>query len=609
VEVRAVRNSDDAFDETPAVYSWTIAHCNGFSPSGKTQYADIDNNGALTCVDCPHEEGADCEKKDGTWDDVIANKEWWTSGTRKDKFLKCPYRDACIGGIYARNGQNISSIKSRCADGYNQTGTFCAVCAKEYYLSSGLCLPCPAAGDPETGTFLVFLYYAAFFVPLFLMLLNQMRVKTTEHYWMAMRDEAAHKKRKKKMDRKTVKKIRLFVGFVKTTLKTFVTYLQILSVTNTAFRIDWPPGFLNFLSVLIPIQFDLFAISGMACIRPYSFYDSHQFTMAAPIVLAFLIFVTYQIGLRCHKRHYGEHFTKGMGTSYGNHVIQFAMWVTIILYPTISSRAIQYFNCSEEIDGRHYLVSDYSEACYDEKWEANLVFGVLGVLAYPLGIPAFFGWSLWSRRHRLDETDVAHRYGFLYEMYRRENYWWDVYEMLQKLFLTGVIVLIFPKSELQVVIAVLADLCFLMNLLIQKPHVAGPTRNLAMMGNMAITMTMYCGLVLTSVKGTEEHQLLFDFVLVLMNGTVAAYAGYHVLPCRICHIMSKGKREAEAERKAAEAEEAHAKRKSIVGGESETERTAFVANVISGKRLTEIVPASSAHEDVSLPGKHDDGFV
>jgi len=36
----------------------------------------------------------------------------------------------------------------------------------------------------------------------------------------------------------------------------------------------------------------------------------------------------------------------------------------------------------------------------------------------------FLAGLLWSRRHHLDETDVDHRYGFLYEMYRRETYWW-----------------------------------------------------------------------------------------------------------------------------------------------------------------------------------------
>jgi len=587
LEVKAVTGGG-LEDSTPASHSWTIAHCNGFSAAGKTQYAKIESDGALKCIECPHNIGADCTMLDDDWNDVIAVKGWWTSGTRDDTFYKCPLdnSNACLGGVHGASSSN-SSTKSRCALGYN--ATVCAVCADGYYLSSDVCVECPPTR--ANATLQVSLWFTAYIGGFVAILLYQMRVKTTEHYWAVMKDEAAHKKRKKKLDRKTVKKIRVFVRFAMTTIKTFVTYLQILSVSHTVFDIPWSPAFLEFLRRLMIIQFDMLSISGMACVRPFTFYDSHKVMMFAPIVFAILVFIIFEIGLWRHKRHYGDRFTEGMRTSYGNHVIQFAMWITIILYPAISGRAIQYFNCSEKIDEKYYLVSDYRERCFEGEWMENLFFGVFGVVLYPLGIPAFFGWSLWSRRHRLDETDVAHRYGFLYEMYRRENYWWDVYEMLQKLFLTGAIVLIFPKQELQVVIAVLADLCFLMNLLIQKPHVAGPTRNLAMMGNMAITLTMYCGLVLRSVEGTTAYQSLFDVVLILMNGAVAVYAGYHVAPCRVCLIKSKAKHDEEK-----------TERKSVVGGESDVDKKSFVVKTLAGKRLTEVVPA---RENVTVPKKHE----
>ena len=59
---------------------------------------------------------------------------------------------------------------------------------------------------------------------------------------------------------------------------------------------------------------------------------------------------------------------------------------------------------------------------------------MVALMLYLLGIPAYFGFKLWALRNQLDDTNVLARYGFLYEMYRRDNYWWDVYEMLQKLF-------------------------------------------------------------------------------------------------------------------------------------------------------------------------------
>ena len=64
-----------------------------------------------------------------------------------------------------------------------------------------------------------------------------------------------------------------------------------------------------------------------------------------------------------------------------------------------------------------------------------------------------------------------------------------------------------------------------------------------MMANMACTLTMYCGLVLVSVPETgEKYNLLFDAVLVLMNGCVAVYAAIHIAPFRLLATIITGMR-------------------------------------------------------------------
>ena len=220
---------------------------------------------------------------------------------------------------------------------------------------------------------------------------------------------------------------------------------------------------------------------------------------------------------------------------------------------------------------------------------------------YILGIPAYFGFKLWALRNQLDDTNVLARYGFLYEMYRRDNYWWDVYEMLQKLFLTGIIVLIFPGKTLQVVIVVLADLGFLMNLLIQKPHKVGPTRNLAMMANMACTLTMYCGLVLVSVPETgEKYNLLFDAVLVLMNGCVAVYAAIHIAPFRLLATIITGMR------KRADKDKRALKRRKTMSllPSSERDRAHQIVRSLSMKNMNiaQVVPKSGSMRRLPVRG-------
>jgi hypothetical protein len=190
------------------------------------------------------------------------------------------------------------------------------------------------------------------------------------------------------------------------------------------------------------------------------------------------------------------------------------------------------------------MTKDFRITCFEGKWSTYLPFGILAVAVYPLGIPAYFAHGLYKRREHLDDRNVLNRFGFLYAIYRRETYLWDVWEMLQKLFLTGIIALVFPGRDLQVVVVVLADLGFLCVLLIMKPHKHGPLRNLALAASVAITLTMYCGLVLKTVEGVSNnvtYRTAIDIFLVTMNGSVACYALKHIIPFALLFGLCKKK--------------------------------------------------------------------
>ena len=64
-EVRAVLMTG-AVDLTPAIYDWEVVHCNDPNHVPQ-QYASIETNGGLTCIDCPHPDGSNCRNLDVTW--------------------------------------------------------------------------------------------------------------------------------------------------------------------------------------------------------------------------------------------------------------------------------------------------------------------------------------------------------------------------------------------------------------------------------------------------------------------------------------------------------------------------------------------------------------
>ena len=230
-------------------------------------------------------------------------------------------------------------------------------------------------------------------------------------------------------------------------------------------------------------------------------------------------------------------------------------------------------------------MKDFTIECYNGKWNENLVYGIIGVLIYPLGTPMFFAWQLWIRREHLDDRHVLNRLGFLYAIYRRETYLWDIWEMIQKLFLTGIIGLIFPGKDLQVVVVVLFDLFFLCILLSYKPHVMGPIRILASLSSVAITLTMYCGLVLKTVEGIDsevEYKLSIDLFLIFINVAVAVYAAKQIMPLTILIKTCKDNRK---KKKAAKDHKEKVRRRRSLVNLSDTDK----ANTIL-RSLTVVAP-------------------
>ena len=299
-EARAVLVTG-ALDPTPASFDWAIAHCNDGNRVPE-QYASIDTRGALTCIDCPHAVGSNCKTQDVTWEGIYANKEWWTAGDTKDTYYKCPFKTACLGGetisVKSNGTMRQNTTKSRCDIGY--AGVVCAICDKGYYLMDDLCLQClPANGGAESLVIVVF--GGAFGLFMFL-LIRQMRVRDSKWYWKRLMNAG---KKKSALDTDSLRK----KDKLGKHLKIFVGFIQILSVSDSAYKIPWPQEFLNFLRIMTPVNFDFLSMSGVGCLVEYNFFHSYTTMMLIPICVSAFVYAAYIIGLKRHKHHFKKQFT------------------------------------------------------------------------------------------------------------------------------------------------------------------------------------------------------------------------------------------------------------------------------------------------------------
>eukprot|EP00945_MAST-04E_sp_MAST-4E-sp1_P000194 g194.t1 len=477
-EARAVR--EGIVDTTPPFVEWEISHCNDANRN-PSQYAEIEKGGALKCLNCPHHRGANCDTLDVEWDGIFANPGWWTSGTTEDNYYKCPYRGACLGGQMTKVSKNgttsKNTTKSTCAAGF--TGVVCSICDQGYYLVDDQCSLCLPTEDGTASIAVVFTFLVAFGLFMFA-LCRQLRVRDSKSYWHELKEKGVESRARAISGRRTLSSMKK-KNKISKQLKIFIGFVQILSVSNSAFKIPWPSGFLFFLRILSPFNFDFLATSGVGCLVEYDFFDSFVTMVCLPLVVVALVFITYWLGLRRHEVLHGKEFTKGMHTAYTNHVIQFAMWITGM-------------NVSR----------------------------------------------LLTRRKKLNSAKTLARYGFLYDAYRPGAYLWDVWELIRKMFLTGVIVLVSPGTVFQVAVASVTNITFTFFLLMEKPHLPGPGRNLATMASIALTLTMFVGLILITVDDAKEYSALFDISLVVINCSVAIYALFLVI-APLLHSIPFGK--------------------------------------------------------------------
>merc|ERR1711988_1290055 len=102
-----------------------------------------------------------------------------------------------------------------------------------------------------------------------------------------------------------------------------------------------------------------------------------------------------------------------------------------LIYAFLSQSMFEAFAC-RNLGGRHWLAADYQTSCDDDSYTVTVVFAVLGVLLYPVGVPVLTYIVLFQNRAELHNHDSAacKRYSFMLQDYRPDYWYWECVEML-----------------------------------------------------------------------------------------------------------------------------------------------------------------------------------
>ena len=215
------------------------------------------------------------------------------------------------------------------------TGVVCAVCKEGFYLSDEHCLECPKSKAESQA--IIAVVFGMLLLVFLVALCRTMYVKDSKAHWRrASRTFLENKSAEgRSLDRQQLKNLKQLMQSVSAAMKSFIGFVQILSVSDTAFDIPWPKGFLNMLRFTTPFNFDFISVSGVGCLVKYDFFDSFRASMLMPAAVMLVVFCVYIVRLHMYKRSHGKNFNRAMRDTFTNRALNFTMWIILLIYPPV----------------------------------------------------------------------------------------------------------------------------------------------------------------------------------------------------------------------------------------------------------------------------------
>jgi hypothetical protein len=104
-----------------------------------------------------------------------------------------------------------------------------------------------------------------------------------------------------------------------------------------------------------------------------------------------------------------------------------------LVHPQITQYMVDMFGC-QRFDGQNRLLIDPQIVCWDHMHlRLTGSVGVFGLAVWGLGIPAMIYALMAKEKERLDTDAAKIRYGFLYNGYKRDAYFWEIVVMYRKI--------------------------------------------------------------------------------------------------------------------------------------------------------------------------------
>lgn len=310
-------------------------------------------------------------------------------------------------------------------------------------------------------------------------------------------------------------------------MKIVAAHFQVVGGSLTSMKIDLPSATQSLVSIGNTFSLDVFSIFAIDCIQRVTFYQKMHFFLAVPVSMG----IIYYIGLCLIKKC----FTSVPEEDFVTFMINKFMIIMFMFYPALCAILLGIFEC-REIEGVSWLIADLTIECYTSTWATEALVACVGILLLPIGFPVVIYTTFSRNRHRLhSDMKFRNRFGFMYNRYEAQYWFWESTEMLRKFLLCGVLIFVQPGSMLQLAASILLASLFLTLHSKFQPFEDDIDDDLQSAALLATFLTLISS---TLIKTNESGPMTTTFIM-LINLSVFCIAVYALIMDTIPSIIEK----------------------------------------------------------------------
>ena len=308
-------------------------------------------------------------------------------------------------------------------------------------------------------------------------------------------------------------KIYNFLNDFSPKMKLLVGFVQIIVLwPESLYFVEWPKSLNNFVTAMkiFSLNFEVLPID---CVVQRDYYANFFAATLSPVVTCLFIMISFGIAslyLSIRDKN-NERSRRYIG--YG---VKVCILFLFIIYPSVSGMILQYFPCRDIGSGVNFLRFSIETSCDTSKYDdfAGIVYFMLTV--YVIGIPVLF-------LSMMPTASYSKHFRFLLKDYKPEFWYFEIIDMMRKLFLGAVIIFVGDEeSSLQLYVVVFSSMLFALILGLFKPFIREDDNVLSQVINMELGFIALVAIAINDGEDSLGSKSVVDGLILFAVVTVCA---------------------------------------------------------------------------------------